>query len=78
MLSPTCVKTHYSIFAVAQIQFCKVQSIFISHSFYVRKEYDLHHLKLPPASLDGTTTNYYNRCVFFLKCFYFRSIYYYY
>jgi hypothetical protein len=32
----------------------------------VRKEYDLHHPKFPLASLDGATTNYYNRCVFFL------------
>ncbi len=63
------VKTHYSIFAIARIQFWKVQSIFISHIFHVRKEYDLHHPKLALASLDGATTNYYNRCVFFPKYF---------
>ncbi len=45
----------------------KVQSIFISHNFHLRKEYDPHHLKPPPASLDGVTRNYYKRCVFFLR-----------
>ncbi len=63
ILCPTYVKTHYSIFAVAwiwfwkvrsiQIWFQKVQSIFISHNFHVRKEYDLHHPKPDLASLDG-------------------------
>jgi hypothetical protein len=72
------VKTHYSIFAVAQIWFWSVQSIFISHNFHVRKEYDLRHPKLPLASLDGATTNYYNSCLFFPTYFYFLSIFYYY
>jgi hypothetical protein len=72
------VKIHYAIFAVALIQFQKGQSIFMSHNFHVRKEYDSHHLKPPLASLDGATTDYYNRCAFFHKHFYFLSIYYYY
>ncbi len=60
------MKTHYSIFAVAWIQFhevqrnwnwfWKVQSIFIPHNFHVRKEYDLHHPKPDLASLDGKST----------------------
>jgi hypothetical protein len=46
-----------------RIQFWKVQSIFISHNFHVRKEYDLHHPKPDLAILDGTTTTI-NSCFF--------------
>ncbi len=66
ILGPTYVKTHYSIFAVAriwfwkvqstQIWFWKMQSIFTSHNFHVRKEYDLHLPKPDLATLDGMTT----------------------
>ncbi len=72
------MKTHYAIFAVARIQFRRVQSVFISHNFHVRKEYDLHHPKSPPASSDGATTDYYNRWEFFPQYVYFVGIYYYY
>ncbi len=81
ILSPTYVKTHYSIFAIARIQFQKVQStriqlwkvqrIFISHNFHVRKGYDLHHLKPDLATWEGTTTTI-NTC-FFLTIFYLLS-----
>ncbi len=72
------MKTCYSIFAITSIrfwrvrstwiQFLKVQSIFISHNFYVRREYDLHHPKPDLASLDGTTSTI--DTWFFLKYFY--------
>jgi hypothetical protein len=71
ILSPTLMKTHYSIFAVAQIRFWNVQSIFISHYFHVRKKYDLHHPKPDLATSDGTTTTI-NTC-FFIKYFLFTK-----
>ncbi len=73
ILSPRYVKTHYSIFVVARIRFWKVQStrirfwkvrsIFISHNFCVRKEYDSHLPKPDLATLDGMTTTI-NICFF--------------
>jgi hypothetical protein len=73
------VKTHYSVFAVTrirfwkvrstQIWFWKVQSIFISHIFHVRIEYDLHHPKPDLATLDGTATTTINTCFFSDVCF---------
>jgi hypothetical protein len=78
ILSPTYVKTHYSIFAVAlirfwkvrstRIQFKKVQSIFISHYFHVKKEYNSHLPKPDLATLNGMTTTI-NICFFFLSFF---------
>jgi hypothetical protein len=79
-LSPTYVETHHSIFAVLWIQFWKVQStwirfqkvqrIFFSHNFHVRKEYYLHHPKPDLANLDGTATTIY---ICFLKYFLFTK-----
>jgi hypothetical protein len=71
------VKTHCAVFAVAWIRIWKVQTMLFSQ-FHVRKEYDLHHPKLPPASLDGAAMNYYDICVFIPKYFSFLSIFYYY
>ncbi len=75
------MKTCYSIFAATRIRFWKVQStriwfqkvqsIFIFHNFYVKKEYDLHHLKPDLATLDGTTTTI-SKC-FILKYFLFTK-----
>jgi hypothetical protein len=73
----------FSIFAVARIWFrkvqskririWKVQSIFISHNFHVRKEYDLHHPKPDLATFNATTTTVYI-FFFFLSIFYLLSV----
>ncbi len=78
ILIPTYVKTQSSIFAIAQIWFLKVrstpiwfqkvQSIFISHNFHLRKEYDSHHPKPDLATSDGMTSTI-NTC-FLIKFIY--------
>ncbi len=64
-------KLKICFFAIAQIRFWMVQSIFASHNFHVRKEYALHRPKPDLPTLDGTTTTI-NTC-FFLKYFLFTK-----